>query len=454
MEDTLGYVDAGPHAEAGVAHVEGLGVAERVAADVPAEDRLLAGHGALDGIEARTMRAAGTEHGRTHGELWHVVRRGDRDVAAEKCVDGCGDRLHGVLARGADVARELAANSAGDSPPAADVDEGALDHGVELLHAEDLVEPLEEVAGEPLGERERGAHAKHAGTSLVTGKVLLDVLVAHALRGDADARGGRSRGNHEVPCIVGELVGETGVALLDERMVLDRETREDDPARRVPHEALGLLGLPLVLVLDENGLVPMVDAGRGPDDDGTPDALRELEGVLHHLVGLMDRGGIEHGHLGEHAEGARVLLGLGRDGAGVVSHEDDHPALDPDVLEAHERVGCDVETHLLAGHERPGAAVGGTGRDLHAGLLVDRPLHVDVAGIPLGDGLEDLGRGRSRIPGHHVDPGGERAERHGLVSHQEFSVHGSLSPTRRARRRPTVQHDSLADALLPAKELC
>ncbi len=74
--------------------------------------------------------------------------------------------------------------------------------------------------------------------------------------------------------------------------------------------------------------------------------------------------GIEHGQLREAGEAARVLLGLRRDGAGIVGHEQHHAALHAHVVQAHERVAGHVEPHLLAGEQAARAGIGRAGQQL------------------------------------------------------------------------------------------
>ena len=429
-EDALRDVDARAHAQARVHHVERGGVSQRIAADVAAVDGLALAHGLLHGVEAGTMRAASAQHGRTDGQLGGGVglSRGDLSgwLAAKEARDGLPHRLHRVLARGLDVARQLAADLGGEAKLAAHRDERALDDRVKLLDTEHLVEPLQELDSLALGERERRTHAQDARMVRLV-QVLAYILVADAVRGDAHASGLPCPRQHEVVARVAERLGELGVAGLNLRVVDHREAREDDPAGGVLHEALGLVHAPLVLVGHLDGLVAVVDTRGGAQQHRASDALGELERILDHSVGVCDARRIEARELGVLREGARVLLGLRRDGTGVVGHQDHHAALHTYICKAHERVGRHVQAHLLHGDQRAGARVGGAGGNLHGSLLVDRPLHVGLATLALGHGLEHLGGRGARVAGHHVDARRERAERDGLVTHQEFCVHAGTS---------------------------
>ena len=192
--DALRDIDACPHAEAGVDHVERHGIAERVAANVAAENTLLPLHRALDRIERSAVRAAGTEHRRAHdGDRWFRQRRGLRLGPPHERGDIVVDRVARVLASPLDIARELAADLDGQLVLAAEEDELAFDDGVEFLEAEHLVEPLQEFDRELLREWERRRDLEHARHFLPLCRPLCerlcDVRVADTLRRDAAAAG-------------------------------------------------------------------------------------------------------------------------------------------------------------------------------------------------------------------------------------------------------------------------
>ena len=138
----------------------------------------------------------------------------------------------------------------------------------------------------------------------------------------------------------------------------------------------------------------MADARRWANDDGRPILLGKVERGLHHREALLGSGGIEHRNLRERPETAGVLLRLGGDGARIVGNEEHAAAFDPDVVQAHQRVGGDVQPNLLAGEQRACAAVRRAGEKLECRLLVRRPFHVNavrLAGsMQLRDGLDQL----------------------------------------------------------------
>ena len=82
---------------------------------------------------------------------------------------------------------------------------------------------------------------------------------------------------------------------------------------------------------------------------------------------------------------------LTRDGAGIVSDDDDEPAFHADVRERHERIARDVEANLLHGDESAGAGICRAGSSLEGRFLVGGPFDMDGAVVVLGDRLEDLG---------------------------------------------------------------
>ena len=76
----------------------------------------------------------------------------------------------------------------------------------------------------------------------------------------------------------------------------------------------------------------------GAHDNGRMVALRDLECLLHHRVALLQVLRIEYGDLGERGKTARILLGLGGDGAGIIGDKQHQTALDAYIVKAHERV--------------------------------------------------------------------------------------------------------------------
>ena len=114
----------------------------------------------------------------------------------------------------------------------------------------------------------------------------------------------------------------------------------------------------------------MAHARGGAHDHRRLVTLRQLERGLHHGETLIGRCRVENRDLGEIAEPARILLGLRRDRAGIIGNEQHRAALHAHVVQAHQRVACHVQTHLLAGEQRTCAAVRCAGEQLERALLV------------------------------------------------------------------------------------
>ena len=131
--------------------------------------------------------------------------------------------------------------------------------------------------------------------------------------------------------------------------------------------------------------------------------FRQLVGGAHHGAALLGRRRIEHRHLGKRGETARVLLGLGRDGARIIGHVQHRAALHAHVIQRHQRIACHVQANLLARVQRARARIRRASQKLKRGLLVRRPFNVDSLGAAgsmfLRHRFDNLGRGRSRIPG-------------------------------------------------------
>ena len=70
--EALGHGHIGAHAQAGVHHVQRHGVAQGVAADVAAEDRLLPPAGLLDRVERGAVGTAGAQHRRPRRQCWRL----------------------------------------------------------------------------------------------------------------------------------------------------------------------------------------------------------------------------------------------------------------------------------------------------------------------------------------------------------------------------------------------
>ena len=58
------------------------------------------------------------------------------------------------------------------------------------------------------------------------------------------------------------------------------------------------------------------------------------------------------------------------------------------------------------------------GRNFGSRLLIDRPLHMDSAGIPFCYSLQHFCRRRSRISGNHLYSGSKCTDRYSFISHQ------------------------------------
>ena len=310
---------------------------------------------------------------------------------------------------------------------------------VELLQNEHLVEAFREPRRGLLRERVRRAHLPEAvgrqldAALLQHAQRLARISRRHPARHDSEARRGTVLHHRVEHCQRGlgvEVVRDGAQPLVDLAVRLVGAAREDDPLG-IALEALGRHGARVGGIghVEERGRV--VDARGGPHDDGRAVALGQVEGGVHHGEALVGRGRIQHGHLREGGEAARVLLGLRRDGARVVGHEQHEAALHAHVVQAHERVGRHVEPHLLAGEQAARAGVGGAGQQFERRLLVGGPLHVHAsrgAGrVKLRHRLDELGRRRAGVARRHAHARLERRVRERLVSHQKFLRHMRLA---------------------------
>ena len=193
-------------------------------------------------------------------------------------------------------------------------------------------------------------HDAHRGRGSLL--VLASALVL-GLRTATDELGVEG-GKHRVSA---EVIGHAGKALVDLLMGSVGALGEDDPLGVLLEAFLrDRTGLGRICNVKVGGRV--INAGRRSEDDRGAIALGKVEGGLHHGKALVRGGRVEHRHLGKAGEPAGVLLGLGADGAGVITHEQHQAALHAHIVHAEQGIGRNVQAHLLAGEQGAGAAVG------------------------------------------------------------------------------------------------
>ena len=300
---------------------------------------------------------------------------------------------------------------------AAEHQQRALEDGVELLDAQHLLSAREKFFGERFRERERRRDFEHARVGVAERvQRLFDIHRVdaaghdHALRLRA-ACAVRFRG---VAAVGGKVPCDLGVARFDARVRLQRELRENDPARVLFKMSRGDFPARLLHVNDGAGVA---DARRRAEEHRRAVLFGVVKRLADHVIRLLRRRGVEHRQLRILREGARVLLGLRGDRAGIVGDEHDHAAFHADVREAHQRVGGYVQADLLHRHQRALAGVRRAGGHLKRDLFVYGPLDVDVARARLCDRLEHLGRRRAGVAGHNAHARADRAEADGGVAH-------------------------------------
>ena len=292
------------HAEAGIDHIKGLGVAQRVAADVSRINGLPAACGLLDGIERCSVGAACTKHRRPYG---HLRRLGKLLLVAFNVHKIGQNALYGlgrVFACGLNGAVQLAVYPHIKAVLSAEEDKLPLDDGVKLLDTDDLVEAFEELERQPFGERIWRGDLQQLILVRAAVQRLAGVGIADAVSCDAEP----SAAGKLIEAVIRQPVAKLGVALFYLAVVEVRGARKDDPAHRVLDKALGLMRLVFVSDLDRSAAV--TDSCGGSEQHRCADLLRELEGVLYHLICLLGGRGVKDGQLCKLCEVSCILLGL------------------------------------------------------------------------------------------------------------------------------------------------
>ncbi len=478
----LGNRDARAHAQAGVHRIKRLGVAQRVAADVAAEDAVAGlAQGGFHRIERAAMRAARAQHRRARGSFGGRLAIGQRcsrgakhlfrlgKLNAEERTQLGGDGIHRVLAPVGGLAGELAVHGIARTRCAGELEHLVFQNVVQLLEADHVGKAFGEPGGSSGRERIRGSHlhnavgrqgfhrlapsgAAHGAVAALAmrrqnrgsrrtfspdqlplgnlrfqqAKRLARIGVRNTAGNDAERRSlPHLQFVVELVIFSGrEIACDLRQALVDFPMALERALGEDNPLR-VALKAFGLARL---------GFLGNVDIGRGMADSrgGAHDNRRavllgKVVGSAHHGAALLGRCRVEHRHLRELGEAAGVLLGLRRDGARVVGHVEHGAALHAHVVQRHKRVTGNIQAHLFAGVQGARTGVGSASQQLQRRLFVGRPFNMHALGAPGrvfgGDGLYHLGRRSARIARAYAHARFEGSMGKGLVALQEFFRH-------------------------------
>ena len=131
--------------------------------------------------------------------------------------------------------------------------------------------------------------------------------------------------------------------------------------------------------------------------------LREAEGLLRKVQGLLGVRGLQHGDLSSNGIVPGVLLVLGGEHPRVVGHTDYQPGLHPLIGDGKQGVCGHIEAHMLHAAGGPLTTHRGSMGHFQRHLLVGGPLAVDLR--ILGSFLGDLRTGGAGIAGDHTAPG-------------------------------------------------
>ena len=184
MADALGDTEAGAHAQAGIHHVQRNGIAERVTADIPAEDGFPALHGLFDGIEGGPVRTAGAEHRRADRKGRRSGLGNGRKREIQEGRGRGGNAVPGVFTGQRDMTGLFSENPDRQAVLSADIDERPFNDGIQFLDTEHFIQAGEEFKGFLFREGERRRDLQHAASAqLFPG--FHDISPADAAGGDA-----------------------------------------------------------------------------------------------------------------------------------------------------------------------------------------------------------------------------------------------------------------------------
>ena len=317
-----------------------------------------------------------------------------------------------------------------------------LDHVVELFENDDAVQAASELIGSCGGEGVRRPYLPEAvGWHLYA---LFPAKLLKPTKGFADiGRRNAARSNAEAQrharvatlllriktregLVLHVILRDASKALVDFAMALKGAAREDDPAGTALEALFGnRLREGFILHLEKRGC--MADARRRANDDGRPILLGKVKRGLHHGEALFGRCRVKHRDFRERPETAGILLRLRGDGTRVVGDEEHAAALDPDVVQAHQSVGGNIQPNLLASEQRACAAVRRARKKLERRLLVRRPFHVNAMSLArsmqLCDGLDQFRRRRPGVSRDNPHPRLEGGVGERFVAHQQFLRH-------------------------------
>ena len=409
----FGHGDRSAHLHAGVDGVERRKPAQRVAADVAEYTGVVVFADHFGQCRVHVAVAAALAQG---GRTRHDDLAGGMGLVGFQS-EGAAHAVGGELARAGQFTRHAAADGQRGLQNAAEL---LLDERLPLLDDQQRVALRSQPAD--FGARQRVLCDLEHGVRASVGIVLHQVVVGDAAGDDAPrAVGPVAEG---VEAAGGSLLLEAGI-LLEQRVVAH--------ARVARHE------YPLAHAFGGGAGVGVRFAGRGRLDDGARvghargqahqygdvEALRVVEGVAHHVVGLLLGGGLEDRDEGEFAVEARVLFVLRRVHRRVVGRDDHQAAVGSGHARIDKGVGGDVHADVLHADQRPFAAERHAEGLFHGGLLVGRPFAVDVS---LGservvlDVFRDFGGGGAGIGVDARQTGMEGAQCEGFISEQKFSI--------------------------------
>src|SRR5690606_26114942 len=121
----------------------------------------------------------------------------------------------------------------------------------------------------------------------------------------------------------------------------------------------------------------MGDPRGGSKDNRNLEFVRKLKSKLCQIIRFQRGCRVKDRNICKVPENPRILFGLGGMRPGIVGNEQDKGSFYPDIAQAHEGVGCDIQSYLLHCHKRLCSRISSPYSRFKCNLFIAGPLNID-----------------------------------------------------------------------------